>query len=456
MRKLSLLFFSILLLAGSYVQAQNQRAAPPQKPYAIIIKGGHVIDPKNNIDAVMDIAITAGRPAQSARPAIPERPAENGQPARPAQPAQAAMPAVDGKIALIAKNIDPSLGVQVVNAEGLYVTPGLIDIHSHNFPGVRPGDPDPDGFTLRNGTTTTVDAGSSGWKTFARFKKETIDRSETRVLSWLNIVGNGFAANEQDTTDMDSKLSADFARQNKDYIVGFKVAHYSSHSWTPVDRAVEAGRQAGGLPIMVDFGSATPALSIEELFFKHFRPGDIFTHCFAELGKSRESIVDPQTKKIKPFVVEAQKRGIVFDVGYGGISFAFSQAIPAVKSGFYPNSMGTDMNHSALNSSMKNILDVMSKFMAIGMDLQSVIRAATWNPAKEIKREELGNLSLGAPADIAILGIREGKFGLYDYTGYKIDATKKLECEMTIRGGRIVYDLNGRADPIVVGSRRQN
>lgn len=445
----------VLLLGFGSIKAQNP-AASGQKPYAIIIKGGHVIDPKNNIDEVLDIAVTGGRPGQAARPAVPARPAENGRPARPAQPAQAAVPRVEGKIALIAKNIDPALGVQVVDARGLYVTPGLIDIHSHNFPGIRPGDPDPDGFTLRNGTTTTVDAGSSGWKTFERFKKETIDRSETRVLAWLNIVGMGFGGNEQDTSDMNSELSANFAKKYKDYIVGFKVAHYTGGNWIPVDRAVEAGRQAGGIPIMVDFGGSAnvPALSIEELFFKHFRPGDIFTHAFAELGASRESIVDPKTKILKPFVVEAQKRGIVFDVGYGGISFAFSQAIPALKSGFYPNSLGTDMNHSALNGAMKNILDVMSKFMAIGMDFNSVIRAATWNPAKEIKHEELGSLSVGSGADIAILNIREGNFGLYDYTGYKIEATKRLECEMTIRGGRIVYDLNGRATPIFVNSRR--
>lgn len=399
--------FSVLALQS---QAQT---------YSIVIKGGHVIDPKNNIDGLMDIA-------------------------------------VDGnKIVLVAKNIDAKSAKQVVNAVGLYVTPGLIDIHSHNFHGMRAGDPVPDGFTFRSGITTTVDAGSSGWKSFDRFKAETIDKSETRVLSWLNIVGEGYRGGrfEQDTTDMDPRKAAEKALANKDYIVGFKVAHYNGPHWTPVDHAVQAGNLAGNLPIMIDFGGSKPALSIQELFFKHLRPGDIFTHCFAELGDSRESIVDVKTKKVKPFVIDAQKRGIVFDVGYGGISFAYSQAIPALQQGFYPNSISTDMNKGAINGAMKDLLTVMSKFMAMGMDLQTVIKLTTLNPAKEIKREDLGSLSVGSDADIAIFNVRQGKFGFFDYTGFKMDADKKLECELTLRAGKIVYNLNGITDPVILSPR---
>jgi len=389
--------------------------------YAIIIKDGHVIDPKNNVDGIMDIAIN------------------------------------EGKIVQVAKNINAKQAIQVVNAKGLLVTPGLIDIHSHNFFGTEPDHQyengnlalPPDGFTFRNGVTTVVDAGSSGWRTFPTFKAQTIDESKTRVLAFLNIVGEGMRGGyEQNANDMDSKMSALVAKRYKDIIVGFKVAHYEGPEWTPVDRAVEAGKQAGGIPVMVDFGGSDPPLSIEELFMKHLRPGDIFTHCFGQLG-TREYIVDLQTNKVKPFVREAQKRGIVFDVGYGGISFAFSQAIPAVKEGFYPNSISTDIHVGSMNNAMKDMLTTMSKFLAMGMDLKSVITASTWNPAREIKHEELGNLSAGSEADIAILNIREGKFGLFDYTGYKIETNKKLECEMTIRSGKIVYDLNGIASPVV-------
>jgi dihydroorotase len=396
MKNIFVLMLGLALLCGR-ADAQS---------YSIIIKGGHVIDPKNNIDGVMDIAVN------------------------------------DGKIAQVAKSIDAKLGKQVIDATGLYVTPGLIDIHSHNFFGTQPDHQyengnlalPPDGFTFRNGVTTVVDAGSSGWRTFPTFKAQTIDESQTRVLAFINIVGEGMRGGyEQDLNDMDAKMSAMVARRYKKFIVGFKLAHYEGHDWTPIDRAVEAGKLAGNLPVMVDFGGSAPPLPIEELFMKHLRPGDIFTHCFGQL-KSREYIVDLQTQKVKPFVWQARKRGIYFDVGYGGISFAYSQAIPAIKEGFFPNSISTDIHTGSMNNAMKDMLTTMSKFLAMGMDLKSVIQASTSN---------LGNLSVGAEADVAVLNVREGKFGFFDYTGYKVDANKKLECELTMRAGKIVYDLNG-------------
>jgi dihydroorotase len=301
-----------------------------------------------------------------------------------------------------------------------------------------------------------VDAGSSGWRTFPTFKTQTIDQSKTRVLAFLNIVGEGMREGiEQNTNDMDPKMTALVARKYKDLIVGIKLAHFEGHDWTPTDRAVEASNQAGGIPVMVDFGESNPHLSIEELFLKHLRSGDIFTHCFTQL-KTREFLVDLQTNKLKPFVWEARKKGIQFDVGYGGRSFSYSQAIPAIKEGFYPDLISTDLHVGSMNGAMKDMLTTMSKFLMLGMDLKSVISASTWNPAKEIKHEELGNLSVGSAADVAILNVREGKFGLFDYTGYKIEADKKLECEMTILDGKIVYDLNGIANPIVVPLKPKN
>ena len=392
--------------------------------YSIVIKDGHVIDPKNNIDAVMDVAIA------------------------------------DGKIVGVAKNIDASKATQVVNAKGLFVTPGLIDIHTHNFAGTHADQYlmdgiaalPPDGFTLRNGVTTVADAGCSGWKTFPLFKQNIIDKSITRVLVFLNIVGEGMRGGswEQNTEDMDSKLTANVAKANKKDVIGIKLAHFEGHDWIAADRAAEAGKLAN-IPVMVDFGAATPPLSIEELFSKHLRKGDIFTHCFAQLG-TRESIVDTVTKKVKPFVIEAQKNGIVFDVGYGGISFRFSQAIPAIQSGFYPNSISTDLHTGSMNAAMKDLPNVMSKFLNMGMDLPAVIKATTWNPAQEIQRPELGNLSVGTEADIAIFDLRGGNFGFFDYVGDRIKGNKKLECELTIRAGKIVYDLNGIADPVVLKS----
>jgi len=411
MQKHCFLVFLLLCVFSKVSLAQS---------YDIVVKGGHVIDPKNNIDAVMDVAIS------------------------------------DGKVALVAKDIDTKQATQVVDAKGMYVTPGLIDIHTHDFYGTEPDHQyengnlgiAPDGFTFRTGVTTVVDAGSSGWRTFPAFKSQTIDVSKTRILAFLNIVGEGMRGGyEQNENDMDPKMTALVAKRYKDIIVGIKLAHYEGHDWTPADRAVEAGTLAGGIPAMIDFGGSNPPLPIDELFLKHLRPGDIFTHCFGQLG-SREYIVDIQTNKVKPFVNEARKRGIFFDVGYGGISFAYSQAIPALKEGFFPNSISTDLHVGSMNDAMKDMLTCMNKFLAMGMPLKDVIEASTSNPAKEIKHEELGNLSVGSGADVAILDMAKGKFGFFDYTGYKLEADKKLQCEMTIRAGRIVYDLNGIANPI--------
>jgi dihydroorotase len=406
----------ILLFACGFYNTEAQQ------PFAILIRNGCVLDARSRLHDTLDIAIS------------------------------------DGHIARMEKHIDPAQAVQVVDAHGLYVMPGLIDLHTHVFYGIDParaycGGTEgvvPDGLSFRSGITTMVDAGSSGWRDFPAFKKQVIDNSRTRVLAFVNIVGSGMrgSAYEQDTKDMDGKLTAQVARQFKDFIVGVKVAHYVGPEWTPVDEAVKAG-QLAGIPVMVDFGSSTPPLPINELFFKHLRPGDIFTHCFGQL-KSREAIVDPVTKVLKPFVREAQQRGTIFDVGYGEISFSFSQAIPALKSGFYPNSISTDIHVRNINGAMKDLLNTLSKFMALGMSLDSVVASATWNPAREIRHEDLGHLSVGSPADIAILGLQQGRFAFFDYTGYRIEGRLRLECEMTIRDGKIVYDLNGIASPVVL------
>jgi dihydroorotase len=408
--------FALMLLclaAFSPALAQN---------YSLVIKNGHLIDPKNNIDGPMDVAVQ------------------------------------DGKIALVARNIDAAQGRQVIDAKGLYVVPGLIDMHAHVFHGM---DPDrylsaglsalpPDGFTFRVGVTTLVDVGGAGWRNFPLFKKTVIDQAQTRVLALLNIVGEGMrgGAWEQNLSDMDPRLAAAVARQHKTHLVGIKLAHFDGHNWTPTDNAVEAGRLAG-IPVMIDFGGAEPPLSLRDLLLEHLRPGDIFTHMYGQV-RGRETIVDLETQTVKPFVWEARKRGIIFEVGYGGISFSYSQAIPAMKAGFVPDVISTDLHTGSMNGAMKDQLSVMSKFLQMGMPLSDIIRASTWNPAKTIQREELGHLSTGTEADIAILGLREGDFGFFDYTGYKVRGRQKFECEMTIRAGRIVYDLNGRAEPMVV------
>jgi dihydroorotase len=403
-------FFSLLIFFSFAVQAQL--------PYRLLIKGGHVIDAKNSIDEVMDIAIQ------------------------------------DNKIVRVARTIDTLMAQQVIYAKGMYVTPGLIDIHAHVFYGF---DPDsylsggtvavlPDQSTFRSGVTTVVDAGGAGWRSFGTFKKNIIDVSKTRVLSLLNIVGEGMRGienYEQNVSDMDAKRTADTALAHKKDIVGFKVAHFTGSEWTPVQRGVDAGKFAN-MPVMIDLNSLF--FSIEELFTKYLRPGDIYTHTFIQSSRGVvDPIVDLKTRKFKPFVLEAQKKGIIFDVGFGGGSFNFNQALPALKAGFYPNTMGTDLHQGSVNGAMKDQMNVLSIFLSMGMKIPELIKASTWTPAQVIKREELGNLSEGSVADIAIISMRNGNFGFRDVAGNKYWGKQKFECEMTIRDGKIVYDLNAIA-----------
>lgn len=399
MRTLFILTFSILV-----TMAQSQTID-------LLIKNGHVIDPKNNVDAIMDVAIGGG------------------------------------KILEVAPSITKP-ATKVVDVKGLYVVPGIIDIHTHDFYGTNDhkdysngyfGLP-PDGFTFRAGVTTVVDAGSSGWRNFETFKAQTIDHSKTRVLAFINIVGSGMTEIvEQSETDMDPKLTAMMAKRYPDIIVGIKLAHFQGHDWTPTERAVEAGRLAG-IPVMIDFGGATPTLSIDTLFNQKLRPGDIFTHCYAQLA-TREYVV--KDGKVQPFVFAAQKRGIIFDVGHGGGSFWFSQAIPAIQQGFKPNSISTDIHVTSMNAGMKDMANLMSKMLNIGLTLNEVITMSTWHPAQEIHHTELGSLTPGSTADVAVFNLEHGTFGYVDVANNKIIGDKKLVCELTVHDGAIVYDLNG-------------
>lgn len=407
-------FFLFLCLAPVF-------SLQAQKTIDILLKGGHVIDPKNKIDSKMDVAISGD------------------------------------KIAQVAPDIPASSAKKVVDVTGLYVTPGIIDMHTHVFYGTDPisylanghDGVAPDAFSFREGVTTVVDAGSSGWRNFQLFKAQTIDRSQTRVLAFLNIVGTGMYGRfeEQDVTDMNPVMTANMIKKLfPGIIVGIKAAHYWG-DFTQVDRAVEAGNQAN-VPVMVDFGEHDPPNSIEELFMKHLRPGDIFTHAFADGPKERQTVVDDNTGKVKPFVFEAQKRGIIFDVGHGGGAFAWKQAIPAIQQGLLPNTISSDLHTLSMNGGMKDMANLMSKFLNIGLSIQDVILRSTWNPANVIKRPDLGNLSVGSDADVAVFNLRKGDFGFLDVKRTKLKGTRKLEAELTIRAGKIVWDLNGISAPL--------
>jgi dihydroorotase len=291
-----------------------------------------------------------------------------------------------------------------------------------------------------------VDVGGAGWRNFPQFKEQVIDRARTRVLSFINIVGSGMKGGpvEQNLADMDAKLTAMRIRQHPGVIVGIKVAHYSGPEWDPVVRAVAAGRDAN-VPVMVDFGGRTPPLSLEDLLLKHLRPGDILTHTYAHV-RGRIPIVD-ENGKVRPYVWEARKRGVIFDAGHGGGSFLFRQAVPAMTQGFHPDVISTDLHTGSMNGGMKDILNTMSKFLNMGMPLRAVISANTARAAEAIKRPDLGHLSVGADADIAVLNLRRGTFGFIDTAGGRLPGDRKLECELTVKGGQVVWDSNGISRP---------
>ena len=386
--------------------------AQPAPEFDLLLKGGHLIDPKNKLDTVRDIAIK------------------------------------DGKIALITTFIAPGRALKTIDVGGLYVTPGLVDIHVHVYQGQQhasyaSGDYGlyPDGYTLRNGVTTVADAGSAGWRNFEDFKTRIIDTAKTRVFSFINIVGAGMGpgAIEQNVDDMEVKPTADMALKYKNLIVGIKSAHYEGPGWAPYERAEEVGKIAN-IPVMVDFGgNVRNGRSLWDLLNRYFRPGDIFTHMYG--GRRGEQ--DPDTKGPSKAMVDGRKRGVLFDVGHGGASFGWSCAIPLMKAGFTPDSISTDLHRSSSQGGMKDMLNVMDKFLAMGMTLDDVILHSTWIPAKMIHHEELGHLSVGAIADIAVLRVEKGKYGFVDQIFTRLDGKEKLVAELTLRDGKVVYDLNG-------------
>ena len=308
--------------------------------------------------------------------------------------------------------------------------------------GVLTGDSSvyPDTFSFRTGVTTMVDAGTAGWRNFADFRQRVIDRAQTRILAFVNIVGSGMStAPESDPADMNPERSAEIARKNSDVVVGFKTAHYTGKGWPAVEGAVRAG-ELTHLPVMVDFGNINEERNISRLFMDKLRPGDIYTHCYSGL---RDEVLSDGT--LNPAMQAGRKRGILFDVGHGRGSFNWNVAVPATRAGFWPDSISTDLHTGSMNAGMKDLTETMSKILNLGAPLQKVIEMSTWNPAREIHHEELGQLSPGAIADVTVLRLEEGQFGFLDCAGARFDGTRRLRAEVTISGGEVLWDRNGRA-----------
>lgn len=383
--------------------------------YDILLKGGHVIDPANGIDGMMDVAVTGD------------------------------------KIAKVAADIDPALAKKVVDAAGLYVTPGLIDIHVHVYHTREPETLSviADHHSFRSGVTTMVDTGTAGAKHFLHFKRTVIDTARTRIFAYINIVKSGMIGDfEQDIREMDAELAASIVLAYPDQCVGIKTAHYWTHKpedadhplWAAVDRGLEASAICKK-PLMVDFWHRPDERTYQELLLK-MQPGDIHTHMYAQ----QFPVLD-ENKKPNDFLFEARDRGVIFDVGHGAGSFWFRNAVPAMAGGWGPDSISTDLHISNVNGPVYDMITTMAKFLNMGMPLQEVIYRSTVTPAHEIGHPELGTLSEGAEADLAVIRLETGSFGFTDCGRAKLTGTQNLTCRLTLRAGQVMYDPDGRTVP---------
>lgn len=381
-----------------------------QTRYDLLLKGGRVLDPKNGIDGLRDVAIK------------------------------------DGLISRVAANISPQEAAKVVDVTGLVVTPGLIDIHVHVFQRpenkaiARHTNVQTDAHTFRSGVTTVVDAGTAGWRTLPEFRARAVNQSQTRVLALVNIAAAGMGTDqEDDLAELDADAAAKAAADNRDIVVGFKSAHFGGPGWESIDAAVRAGK-AVDMPVMVDFGYMNEVRNIRTLLADKLRPGDIYTHCYS--GHREELLADG---KINPAMFIGRKRGIFFDLGFGAGSFYWYVAAPAFEQEFPPDSISTDLHTGSMNAGMKSMNNAMSSVLNLGATLQQVIAMSTWNPAKQIERRDLGHLDPGAEADVAVLRIEKGQFGFVDSAGAVYPGSQRITTELTLRKGRVVWDLNGRA-----------
>lgn len=397
-------------LAATLVLVAASGAAQGPR-FDLLLKGGHVVDGKNGIDAVRDVGIKAGR------------------------------------IAAVESQIAATDALKTVDAAGLYVTPGLVDMHVHVFhtsliPGAWAGDNSiqPDLISFRTGVTTMVDAGSSGYRNFAQFRATVIDRAQTRILAFLHVAGYGMMTNviEQDTTDMLPEKAAEVVAKNKDVIVGIKTAHYEKPDWSAVDLAIAAGKRTG-LPVMVDFGYFRPERPYWQLVTEKLRRGDISTHMF----RGPVPWVD-KNGKLYSYIRKARERGVKFDVGHGGGSFVFRNAVPAIAQGFYPDTISTDLHVTSMNAGMMDMPTTMSKLLAIGMPLKEVFVRSTWAPAQAIGHPELGHLSVGAVADVTVWRLAEGDWAFRDEKDGTVRSRQRLIPELTLKDGLVKWDLNSR------------
>lgn len=368
----------------------------------LLLKGGRVIDPEQGLDAVMDVAFA------------------------------------EGKVAAIGPDLGQNAR-EVRNMAGRIVAPGLIDMHSHVYWGGTSLGVDAETIAKRSGTTTFVDAGSAGAGNFAGLRKFIVEPAAPRILAYLNISFPGiFAFSKtvmmgecEDLRLLDSRECLALAEKNLDLIVGIKARVGAraggSSGLAPLHLAIEVAEELD-LPVMAHIDFPPPG---RKEVLDTLRPGDVLTHCFRPFPNA------PVTKgsRIRQDILDARERGIIFDIGHGFGGFAFASARPMLAEGILPDVISSDVHVLCCDGPAHDVLAVMSKFMALGMSLNEVIRATTQNPARALRRPELGSLKPGTPGDATILELAAGRFEHVDVSGEVIVAETGLVSHgMVLRG----------------------
>ena len=393
---------------GSKPMEPNPQQDPPAgKRYDLLVRGGRVVDPSQELDAVRDVAIASG------------------------------------KIARIEANIPANEAREVINAGGKIVTPGLIDIHTHVFPYVGPYGIEPDPYCLHRGVTTVVDAGTSGAFSFPAFRRFIIERANTRIRALVHVVSIGMIAggtpNMGELEDLRycvPKLAVEAANKNRDLIVGFKIRfsrdYTGPNDYEGMKRAREAADEAH-LPLMIHIGNAyTPLPRLLALMKK----GDVVTHSF---NGHPNGILD-SSGKLLPEVIEARKRGVLFDVGHGAGSFSFDTMEKCLKQDFLPDTISSDLYSANINGPVFDLVTTLSKFLLLGLSLRQVVERATVNSARVFNfGAEIGTLRPGVEADVSVLELRDGEFIFIDSARKTRTGRQKIEPIVTIRGGKAYY-----------------
>ncbi len=371
-------------------------------PYDMLIKGGTVIDPAQDLHAVRDVALAGGR------------------------------------VAAVDDEIYEETAQTVIDATGYLVTPGLIDLHVHVWWGVSHYGVEPDPTCLARGVTTVYDTGSSGADTFPGFKKYVIDASATRVKAFLHVSSQGLLSpGIGELTDLrfaDVSRAVRMCKEHKDDIVGVKIRMTRSLVGENGKEGLKRARQvcdATGLPLMIH-PNASP-VSFEDMM-DELRPGDIVTHCFHQ---SDTGILD-DSGAVRPAARRAAQNGILFDVGHGQGSFAFDVAEAAMSQDFPPGAISSDLHVYNLNGPVYDLVTTVSKFLVLGLSLDQALEKVTAAPARAMGMlGEIGTLCPGARADLAILELNSGSFVFTDARDRTRSAEQKLQPVSTIAGGRL-------------------